>query len=50
LAFTELALETTFSNRLPFLPGNGSQLLGNTGRLGLDLPVSCFQNWDVVAT
>jgi len=49
LAFTELALETTLSNRLPFLSGNGSQLLGNTGCLGMDLPVSCLQNRDVVA-
>jgi hypothetical protein len=49
LAFTKLAPETAFSNRLPFLPGNGSQLLGDTGCLGMDLSVSCFQNRDVVA-
>jgi hypothetical protein len=45
-----MALETTFSNRLPILFGNGSKLLGNTGCLGVDLPISCIQNRDVVAT
>jgi len=49
LAFTELALEATLSNCLPFLSGYGSQLLGNTGCLGMDLPASCLQNWNVVA-
>jgi hypothetical protein len=49
LAITKLALETTFSNRLPVLPGNGCEFLGDTGCLGMDIPVSCFQNRDVVA-